>query len=269
VSRRYNSRVSDYIHGTQPDEQERLAKLNAMTNAAFVAWLTPREDDAVLEVGSGLGMLAAQVAGRAPRGRVVGLEFSEAQLARARERNAPNLEFVRGDAHQLPFADGSFDVVYCRYLLEHVADPGRVLAEMRRVLRPGGRALAQENNIEINRFDPPCPKFDALWSRFGTLQAQLGGDAFVGLRLHRLFRQAGFRDLQLSIAPEVHWSGSPGFEPWVHNLIGNIRSGERKLLETGLATPAEIAAAIDELGTLLRRDDASAIFYWNRAAGTC
>lgn len=262
--------MSTYIHGTEPGEQERLAKLNAMTNAAFVAWLSPRKGERVLEVGSGLGLLAAEVAGAVgDSGRVVGLEYSEAQLAKAREagRGRGNLELVRGDAHRLPFEDGSFDLVYCRYLLEHVADPGRVLIEMRRVLRPGGRACAQENNIEINRFDPACPQFDAVWAKFGDLQARLGGDAYVGVRLNRLFRGAGFGDVRLSIAPEVHWSGSPGFEPWVRNLIGNVRSGEAALIEHGLATRGEIEGAVGELDALMRRDDASAVFYWNRAEG--
>ncbi|MFM9995376.1 MAG: class I SAM-dependent methyltransferase [Phycisphaerales bacterium] len=262
-----------YIHGTEPSEQDRLAKLNAMTNGAFVAWLGPRETDVVLEVGSGLGLLAREVAARTPRGRVVGVEYSAEQLGVARQgleetgRGIANVEFVQGDAHALPFGDASFDLVYCRYVLEHVADPLRVLREMRRMLKPGGRAAAQENNIEINRFDPPCPAFDEVWRKFGELQARLDGDAYVGLRLFRLLREAGFEGVELSIAPEVHWSGSPGFAPWVTNLIGNVRSGERALVDHGLATPAQIAAAIEEVESLMRRDDASAVFYWNRAVG--
>lgn len=257
-----------YIHGTEPSEQDRLAKLNAMTNGAFVTFLRLRAADHVLEVGSGLGLLARDVAARVPGGRVVGLEHSPEQLATARRSaTAVNLEFAQGDAHALPFADGTFDLVFCRYVLEHLADPVRALREMHRVLKPAGRCCAQENNIEINRFDPPTPRFDALWAKFGGLQAQLGGDAFIGLRLFRMFREAGFHGAELSIAPEVHWAGSPGFDPWVTNLIGNIRSGERALIDRGLATRAEIDGAIAELENHKRRDDASAIFYWNRATG--
>ena len=259
--------MSTYIHGTDPSEQDRLAKLNAMTNSAFVSFLRPGDGDRVLEVGSGLGLLAREVAGRVTGGRVVGLEYSTDQLASARRLSAPNLEFVHGDAHTLPFADESFDLVYGRYVLEHLPDPQRALREMRRVLRPGGRCCAQENNIEINRFDPPTPRFDALWAKFGRLQAALGGDAYIGLRLFRLFREAGFRDVELSVAPEVHWAGSPGFVPWVTNLIGNVRSGERAMIDRGLATRAEIDGAIGELEARARRVDGSAIFYWNRATG--
>jgi SAM-dependent methyltransferase len=255
-----------YIHGTGPSEQSRLAALNRMTNAPFLDFLALRGDEEVLEVGSGLGLLAAQAAERVPRGRIVGVEHSPAQLAASPESPA-NARFVQGDAHALPFADASFDIVYCRYVLEHVADPARVVSEMRRVTRPGGRVLAQENTIEINRFDPPCPAFDLVWRRFAELQSLLGGDALIGMRLLRLFQGAGLREIELSIQPEVHWSGSPGFVPWVTNLIGNVRSGERALIERGLAIEAEVRSAIGELEALMKRGDATAIFYWNRARG--
>src|ERR1043166_8599044 len=97
--------------------------------------------------------------------------------------------------HRLDFPDASFDLVYARYLLEHVADPETVLREMRRVARPGARVAVCENDIDVMRIDPPCPTFDSVWTAFGTLQASLGGDAYIGRRLFRLFRNAGFDDV--------------------------------------------------------------------------
>src|SRR5262249_24894634 len=72
-----------YIHGTEPSEQERLASLNRMTNAAFVEFLNVAPDARVLEVGSGLGILAADVAVAAAGVDVVGIELSAAQIAAA------------------------------------------------------------------------------------------------------------------------------------------------------------------------------------------
>jgi ubiquinone/menaquinone biosynthesis C-methylase UbiE len=169
---------ADYIHGTTPDEQLRLARLNALTNPPFLEFLQVKPSDRVLEVGSGLGILAAEVAQRVPEGEVWGLEYSPDQLE-AVAVSAPNLHFIQGDAHYLPFEGDSFDVVYCRYLLEHVADPAAVLREMRRVLRPGGRVFVLENDISVNRFDPPCPVFHKLWQAFITLQSRLGGDGII------------------------------------------------------------------------------------------
>ena len=259
---------AQYIHGTAPEEQARLATLNRITNASFLAFLGLRGSESVLEVGSGLGLLAAEVAEAIPRGRVVGVEYSAAQLARA-PAGIANLTFRQGDAHQLEFDPGTFDVVYCRYLLEHVANPVQVLREVRRVLKPGGRLYVQENDISLVRNDPPTPAFDRVWEAFAELQSRLGGDALIGRRLFRLGREAGFRnDLTLSVAPEVYWHGHPVFAPWLENLVGNIRSGQAKLVEMGLSTEAEIAAAIGELQTTISDSQASTWFYWNRASAT-
>lgn len=253
-----------YIHGTHEDEQARLALLNRLTNLPFLNFLALRETDTVLEVGSGLGVLASEVAHRVPQGAVFGIEFSEEQLARA-PHSIPNLHFVRGDAHHLPFPSDHFDIVYCRYVLEHVADPLSVLREMRRVLKPGGRALAQENDDSMFTFDPDCPRVAWLWERFMTLQFKLGGDPLIGRRLYRLFRHAGFEDIQLSLQPEVHTASQPSFRMWVENAIGLFEGAVEGFQKYGLATEADIAAAITELWEHLDRADASALFHWNRA----
>jgi ubiquinone/menaquinone biosynthesis C-methylase UbiE len=114
----------------------------------------------VLEVGSGLGLLAADVASAAGGVQVVGVEKSSAQIAAAAK--AAFVTYVQGDAHQLGFPDGSFDLMYARYVLEHVAAPERVLSEMRRATRPGGRVAACENDISLLRLDPPCPAFEEV-----------------------------------------------------------------------------------------------------------
>lgn len=75
----------------------------------------------------------------------VGLDFSEPMLAVANQRLAnkktPAIQFVRGDAQQIPFPDASFDIVTISYGLRNLADWEAGLREMRRVLRPGGRVL--------------------------------------------------------------------------------------------------------------------------------
>jgi len=246
-----------YVHGTEPTEQERLSLLNRMTNDAFIEFLGVRAGMRVLEVGSGLGILASAVA--AHGAEVVGVERSREQIAAA--AHAPNVTYVEGDAHQLDFPDASFDLVYARYLLEHVTDPERVVREMRRVAKPGARVAACENDISVMRLDPPCPAFQLAWEAMAEYQRSLGGDALIGRRLYRLFHGAGLMRIELSVQPEVHWAGSPGFAPWIRNLAGNLDSARRGL------DRLLISRAIDELLALLHRDDASCIFVWNRACG--
>lgn len=254
-----------YIHGTSASEQDRFAALNHLTNEQFVGFLDARSARLILEVGSGLGILAARVAEAAPDATVIGLERSGEQLARA--KMSSRVRFVRGDAHWLPFTSESFDVAYCRYVLEHVGDPGAVLKEVGRVLREEGRIFVVENDVSAMRYDPPSGAFDEVWTKFAELQHRIGGDGFIGSKLFRLLRFAGFRDVELSIQPEVHWAGSPGFAAWIENQIGNIRGAADTLSESGLVSRAGIEHAIADLDALRKRDDASAIFYWNRATG--
>lgn len=256
-----------YIHGTTSDEQRRLAKLNEITNPAFLEFLNLRGDERVLEVGSGLGLLAAEVARRVPRGEVVGVERSPEQLARC-PRGIANLRFVEGDALRLPSKLGEFDVVYCRYLLEHLADPAVALREMRRVLRPSGRIYVQENDLAVVRHDPPTPTFDRVWRSFAELQIRLGGRPDIGRRLLPLLNEAGFRDVRLSTAPEVHHFGTPYYEAWVTNLADNLRGAETRLLAERLATKDEVAAAVAELLTLIANRNGSSLFYWDRATAS-
>ena len=259
------SETSGYIHGTEPAEQQRLALLNRLTNAAFVEFLNVQPGMRVLEVGSGLGYLAAAVARSAKDVRVVGVERSEDQI-RAAVKD-PVIEYVVGDAHQLRFDDNSFDLVYARYVLEHVANPETVLKEMARVARPACRVVACENDESLIRWDPPCPDFERVWFSFQQHQKNLGGDSQIGRRLYALFRSAGLRNIELSVQPEIHWHGSPGFEGWITNIIGNVESARSGLIDSGLCSEASIAAANAELNALLHNEAASSVFVWNRAVG--
>jgi ubiquinone/menaquinone biosynthesis C-methylase UbiE len=252
-----------YIHGTEPSEQDRLAALNRMTNRAFVEFLGVSAHSRVLEVGSGLGILAAEVASAADDVLVCGLEKSTEQISAAIE--TPLVTYVQGDAHQLDFPDSSFDLVYARYVLEHVSNPQKVLTEMRRVTRPGGRVAACENDITLIRLDPPCPTFQNVLDAFQSLQANLGGDSLIGRRLYRLFRRAGFSQIQLSLQPEVHWHGSPGFSGWMQNVMAILKGAREGLVTSGLCDDALITNAVAELEKTSGLDDASFIFAWNRA----
>jgi demethylmenaquinone methyltransferase/2-methoxy-6-polyprenyl-1,4-benzoquinol methylase len=95
-----------------------------------------RPGDRVLDACCGTGELA--LAARAAGGDVVGLDFSERMLERAR-RKEPAIEWVQGDALALPFADDSFDAATVGFGVRNVDDLDACLRELRRVLRPGGR----------------------------------------------------------------------------------------------------------------------------------
>ena len=115
-----------------------------------------RPGDRVLDACCGTGdlALAAERAG----GRVVGLDFSERMLERARRKSA-SVEWVRGDLLELPFEDASFDAATVGFGVRNVADLERSLRELRRVLRPGGRL----GILEITTPRGPLRLFYRLW----------------------------------------------------------------------------------------------------------
>ena len=99
---------------------------------------------AALDVACGTGALTRALARRVgPSGRVVGLDFSAGMLDGARRRS-PGMTWVQGDALELPFGDGEFDAATIAFGLRNLADPARGLAEMARVVRPGGRTVVLE-----------------------------------------------------------------------------------------------------------------------------
>src|SRR5215467_9650284 len=116
---------------------------------------------AALDVGCGAGGDVAQMASLMPDGaRVSGLDISEAMIAEARQRTASlgtRVCLRIGDAADLPYDDQGFDACRAATVLQHVPDPARVVSEMARVTRPGGRVGALEFDQETLFLDHPDP----------------------------------------------------------------------------------------------------------------
>src|SRR5437764_4371538 len=118
---------------------------------AVRAALALRYGEKVLDIGSGAGLLAHELAAEVgAAGSVDGIDPSESMLALARRRRPPDgaaeLRFVAGDACALPFADGSFDAAVATQVYEYVQDLPAALGEAFRVLRPGGRLLVLDTD---------------------------------------------------------------------------------------------------------------------------
>jgi demethylmenaquinone methyltransferase/2-methoxy-6-polyprenyl-1,4-benzoquinol methylase len=159
--------------------------------------------DRVLDACCGTGDLA--VVGAEAGGTVTGLDFSERMLERARHKSDA-VEWVQGDALALPFSDGAFDSATVGFGVRNLDDLERGVAELRRVLRPGGRLAI----LEITKPSGLLAPFYRLWfDGFVPLLGKLlpGGSAYTYLpasvrrfpgpdELAALLRGAGFEDVR-------------------------------------------------------------------------
>lgn len=149
----------------------------------------------VVEVGCGTGRLLERLAPLARRAE--GVDLAPAMVARARERG---LRVREGDARVLPFASATFDAVLCFRCFPHVPEPARALAEMARVLRPGGVALVElyeprslrglarrfgpSRRVPGGRAETEVPtRFDRPADLRGWLPRELGVERIDGLRI--------------------------------------------------------------------------------------
>jgi demethylmenaquinone methyltransferase / 2-methoxy-6-polyprenyl-1,4-benzoquinol methylase len=115
---------------------------------------------AALDVCCGTGDFAVELRRTVgPSGRVVGLDFSPQMLDVAR-RKCPAVEWIVGDALQLPFSADEFDAACVGFGVRNLSDPGRGFAEMSRVVRPGGRVVC----LELSTPPAPIRRFSRIWT---------------------------------------------------------------------------------------------------------
>lgn len=127
-------------------------------------WLSIPPGGIALDVGSGPGNVTASLARAAgPDGLALGVDISEAMLDRAvRNEAGPRVGFIKADAQRLPFRDSAFDAAISTAVLQLVPDPAVALAEIGRVLRPGGRLAVMVPTVgRLAWFGRMLPNFGA------------------------------------------------------------------------------------------------------------
>jgi SAM-dependent methyltransferase len=160
-----------------------------------------RPDEHVLDVACGTGVVARLALERTgPGGTVAGLDASPQMIEVARSMSA-DVEWSCGDAHELPFPDRRFDVVLCQFGLMFFTDPQAGLAEMARVLRPGGRvAVAVWRPLEHN---PSWRQFVEALDRYAGPDAaavmRAPFPAWTADHLRGLVGSAGFADVRVAL----------------------------------------------------------------------
>jgi ubiquinone/menaquinone biosynthesis C-methylase UbiE len=243
----------DYILGHSDREIDRLkqqAVLIEPVTRRFFAAAGIETGMRVLDVGSGVGdvaFLAASMVGKG--GEVVGADRSAPTLRTARDRAVEaglrNVRFVDGDPSGLDF-DGRFDAVLGRYVLQFQKDPGRMLRDLARHVRPGGVIVFHEIDWGGLESFPPVPTFDRC-CRWGveTLRRH-GTETRMGVKLYRAFVDGGLPPPTLRLEALIE---GPAHNGGILNLMSRLmRTLLPQMEQYGVASAEDL-----DLRTLVER----------------
>ena len=189
----------------------------------------------ILETGCGTGIISASLQ-HMTGAEVYGLDIRQDFLNYAKLINLACV-FIQGDALALPFAPASFDCAVCHYFLLWASDPVATLAEMRRVVQPGGWVAALAEPDYAGRIDYPDQLATLGWKQAAALHAQ-GADTYAGRKLAGWLGQAGLKEIQVGLL-----GGQWGVPP-----VEEERESEYEMIQADLnetTSPVEMAKLLN------------------------
>src|SRR5262249_41911816 len=193
--------------------------------------------------GCGGGDVTRELARAAgPGGRALGVDVDAVKVEIARreaaEQGIANAAFETRDVRS--WAPGeSFDLVYARFLLTHLADPGSLLAALRPHIRPGGVLAVEDIDFRGHFAEPDCPALRCYVEVYTESVRRRGADPNIGPRLPALLREAGFTDVRMRL---VH---PAGFDTRIKVLAAvTLENIAEAVLADRLIGEEELAAAI-------------------------
>jgi ubiquinone/menaquinone biosynthesis C-methylase UbiE len=257
-----------YLHGFTPEEQDRLHRQARFLEDKVHDKLPFRRCRKLLEVGCGVGAQTEILLRRLPELHVTGVDSSPANLDNGRAYLESlgwaegRFDYQQADANRLDFPADRFDGAFLCWILEHVADPAQILAEVRRVLAPGSPIVITEVQNASLFVDPYSPKTLAYWMAFNDWQLELGGDPFVGAKLGNLLQAVGYQDISTKVRT-FHLDNRHAGERaefiafWTELML----SGATELLGAGKVDEDTVQGMRDELELVAHSRDS--VFYYS------
>jgi ubiquinone/menaquinone biosynthesis C-methylase UbiE len=190
-------------------ELERLEKQAAIAQQLEAVWFKRvgcSDGARILDLGSGPGVTTTLLARTFPASTVVGVEPDGRLRRRAGSRAeqlglANRCTFVEGTGEAIPLEDASMDFAYARFLAQHLNEPARTLAELRRVVAPGGTAALLDVDDAGVVIHPEPLGLAEFQARVARAQQELGGDRHVGRKLVAYLADAGFESPRTEVVP--------------------------------------------------------------------
>ena len=202
--------VDQYSAGYSPHLLQAFSTRSVARDAAF---LLPhlRSGMRLLDCGCGPGAITVDLARIVAPAEAVGIDIETSQftmgMARTQEHGVSNVRFAAGDTYRLPFPDETFEAVCAHAVLYHLREPHKALAEVYRVLKPGGVVGIRDADHGGNIYAPEHSTLDHAWALIDKVMQHHGGNPFWG-RTHRaLLRTAGFVRAEASASYD-YWGTS-------------------------------------------------------------
>ena len=212
--------ASAYTMGYSDEFRQLLDRRSLETHAAYLLpYLKPGQR--VLDFGCGPGTISVGLARVVDPGEVHGVDMEESQIqlaqAAAEVGGHNNAKFHVADVTSLPFEDNFFDVTHCHAVLMHVPDTSAALAEVKRVLKPGGIIASREAVIASSFAEPATDTLRSGWTVFGNLISANGGHPHIGRELKNWFVEAGFTDVRAGASFDIF--SAPDDVVFLHGFI--------------------------------------------------
>jgi ubiquinone/menaquinone biosynthesis C-methylase UbiE len=223
-----------------------LARVLAPGTSALLDRVEVDPASRCLDIGCGAGDVTFEFAQRVGAdGRVTGIDMDATKVTLAKESAArqglSNVDFLVMNVYEWA-EPNSYDVVYCRNLLQHLSRPVDVLRTMWEGVRAGGVIVVEDADFDRSFCDPPNDGFDFWIDSYQRALRLGGGDPLMGRKLHRYFTDAGIPTPELTAIQRVDVTGEAKLLPF-----STLEATTDAIISAGIASAERIQVALEQL----------------------
>jgi ubiquinone/menaquinone biosynthesis C-methylase UbiE len=263
----------EYLHGYTSHEQMRLYAQARVLEESVFRGVDFSKCKKVLEVGCGVGAQTEILLERFPHLELVSVDRSEEQVEQAKNHfrkhiNQKRVDFRVVDAAQMSFEEKSFDGAFLCWVLEHVTDSVRILTEVKRCLKPGGKIFLNEVFNQLMFIHPESQAVQTYWRHYNELQREMLGDPYLGAKIGNYLSEAGFLKIETQMEKEFWDRRNPERRKFVANYWSELlMSAAPTLLKSGKTDEYTVNQVKGDLSRVGSDPNGIIFFAWMKGMG--